>query len=253
MGKGFKHGGGSSPSDVLNFKIIGGQTKPSDPKENTIWVNTPYDVGAWDVSPVEPPRAVKANGDVWLKIDPYGTMAFNALKKNSIVVHLGTAYVYANGWVECDAEVYQDGAWNPLVIPWDGYYFKDGNQYNAVTGGWTTVGWSNYGTTDIGTNIVISTTGGSVAVVGTAKKIDLTGVNTIWYDSPNGMNGAYNGGYLCVKSTKDTPSSPHRSVAIKNAGVGYLDLAGLSGEYYVYLCAFGTGSCYLDIRAIWAE
>lgn len=252
MGKGFKHGGGSSPSDVLNFKIIGGQTKPSDPKENTIWVNTPYAVGAWDVSPVEPSRAVKANGDVWLKIDPYGTMAFNALKKNSIVVHLGTAYVYANGWVECDAEVYQDGAWNPLVIPWDGYYFKDGNQCTDVTGGWTTDGWSNSGTASVGSTIVLSAEYNQYARVGTAKAVDLTNVNKIWFDSPNGMGDKYYGGFICINDKKSA-SSPFLSAAIKTAGTGSLDVSAISGEYYIYVYANGSGPSYLDIRAIWTE
>lgn len=38
MAKGFKHGaGGGAP---LNFKVVGGTSVPSNPKENTIWVNT---------------------------------------------------------------------------------------------------------------------------------------------------------------------------------------------------------------------
>ena len=253
MGKGFKHGGGSAPSDVLNFKIVGGQTQPSDPKENTIWVNTHYDVKTWDVSPTEPSRAVNANGDVWLKTDPYGAMAFNALKKNCIQVQLGSAYVYSNGWVECDAAVYQNGKWNSLVIPWDGYYFKDGNQYNAVTGGWTTDGWSNDGSVTVGSTIVLSSATGKAARVGTAKMIDLTNVNKIWCDSPNGMNGAYNGGYLCIKNTKDIPGSPFRSAIINTAGAVSLDVSSVSGEYYIYVYAYGSGASYLDIRAIWAE
>ena len=251
MGKGFKHGGGSSPSDVLNFKIIGGQTKPSDPKENTIWVNTPYDVGTWDVSPVEPSRAVKANGDVWLKLDPYGTMAFNALKKNSIVVHLGTAYVYANGWVECDAEVYQDGAWNPLVIPWDGYYFKDGDQYNAVTGGWTTDGWGNTGTVTVGSTIAVSSPAVShFTAISTANTIDLTDAKKLCFDSPNGANG-YSPGYLCVISARSVATASIKvSVAVR-AGRGSVDVSGLSGKYH--LCLYAPGSSYADVSAVWME
>lgn len=61
MGKGFKHGSGSSPSDVLNFKIIGGQTQPTNPKENTIWVKTDYSMHRWDISPDQPCRVGKKN------------------------------------------------------------------------------------------------------------------------------------------------------------------------------------------------
>jgi hypothetical protein len=52
MGKGFKHGGGGG-SD-LNFKVVGGTSAPSSPKENTIWVNTNTEISSWDFSATQP-------------------------------------------------------------------------------------------------------------------------------------------------------------------------------------------------------
>lgn len=39
----------------LNFKVVGGTTQPSSPKENTIWVNTDTPITSWDFSSEAPP------------------------------------------------------------------------------------------------------------------------------------------------------------------------------------------------------
>lgn len=44
MGHGFKHGASGVP---LNFKIVGGTTEPTNPKENMIWVNTDQKITEW--------------------------------------------------------------------------------------------------------------------------------------------------------------------------------------------------------------
>ena len=51
MAKGFKHGAGGIP---LNFKVVGGTSAPSNPKQNTIWVNTGNEITAWAFSADEP-------------------------------------------------------------------------------------------------------------------------------------------------------------------------------------------------------
>lgn len=40
--------------DNLNFEVVGGTTQPSNPKENTIWVNTSTDISSWSFSPTYP-------------------------------------------------------------------------------------------------------------------------------------------------------------------------------------------------------
>jgi hypothetical protein len=45
--------------DNLNFKIVGSTTQPSNPKENTIWIETGYIIHAWDFSATEPLRRSK--------------------------------------------------------------------------------------------------------------------------------------------------------------------------------------------------
>lgn len=48
-------GGGEN----LNFKVVGGTSAPSNPKENTIWVNTSTAITSWDFSATEPAKRSK--------------------------------------------------------------------------------------------------------------------------------------------------------------------------------------------------
>lgn len=52
MAKGFKMGGGGGAP--LNFKVVGGTSAPSNPKENTIWVNTDSAITGWHFGAEEP-------------------------------------------------------------------------------------------------------------------------------------------------------------------------------------------------------
>ena len=47
-----RRGGGGIAG--LNFKVVGGTTQPTNPKENTIWVNTNTDITSWVFSAGQP-------------------------------------------------------------------------------------------------------------------------------------------------------------------------------------------------------
>ena len=120
-------GGGAA----LNFKIIGGTAQPENPAENTIWINTDAAVTCWAFSASEPQAE---EGMVWIRVGSYSPAAFNALKKNGIMVYPMSAEQYINGaWVAKDAESYQGGKWNAWIM----YLFYNGDQNEAVTGGWS--------------------------------------------------------------------------------------------------------------------
>lgn len=59
MAIGFKHGGGGV--DLLNFTVVDSATQPTDPKENTVWVDGKYSMHRWDVSPEQPCRVGRKN------------------------------------------------------------------------------------------------------------------------------------------------------------------------------------------------
>lgn len=196
-----------------------------------------------------------ATGQVWIKTDPIGSVSMNAIRKNGITVQPVSAYEYTtnNGWRSRDAQVYQNGAWKALEEleePWDGYYFKDGEQYTDVTGGWTTDGWNNIGTVTVGTTIAVS----GPSMISTKNTVDLTSAKTLWFDSPNGNNG-YNFGYLCVTSAKSVADTYIATSVQVKAGKGSVDVSSLSGKYYIVLYApsLTGGASYADVRAVWME
>jgi len=87
----------------LNFKIVGGTTRPiGSIKENTIWVNTDTDISEWEISATQPANATE--GMVWLSTGTTSEAAFNALKKNTLIVYPAKAQQYVSGaWKNKDA------------------------------------------------------------------------------------------------------------------------------------------------------
>lgn len=124
----FNMTGGGNP---LNFKVVGGTAEPSNPKENTIWVNTDKEITGWHFA-TEQPDDMK-EGEVWFSTGTYSTTEFNALKKNGIQVYPISAKQYVGGaWVNKVAKSYQGGAWVDLRV----YLYNDGNEFIDITGGW---------------------------------------------------------------------------------------------------------------------
>ncbi len=168
-------GGGTA----LNFKVVG-NPQPSTAKENTIWIDTDT-ITSWLFSATEPSPAEP--GMVWISIGTSSTVEFNALKKNGIQVYPLSAKQYVSGaWVDKTAKSYHGGEW----VEWVTFLYKDGNQYNDITGGWKcSRGDKDQATCNFNDkNIFFSTTfvAGSHAAGGglcTTKKIDLTNVKTI--------------------------------------------------------------------------
>lgn len=131
MGKGFKHGGAGGGSE-LGFRVISGTVAPAAPRENDIWVNTESMTG-WCFSAEEPEAA---EGLVWVTVGSSSGVAFNALRKNTLMVYPISAKQYTGGeWVARAAQSWQGGEW----VSWwaEGTLFENGVDDTDVTGGWT--------------------------------------------------------------------------------------------------------------------
>ena len=252
MGYGFKHSGGGGSE--LAFRVLAGLEQPARPRENDILVACEGMTG-WLFSATEPESP--SDGMVWIKVGASSPAAFNAVKKNAVMIYPLAAKQYIGGsWVVKEASIYQSGEWVQFSSYWDGYYFKDGDQYEEITGGWSSEGWDNSGTANIGETLIVRANGNATGRMGIANPVDLTNVNTLWYNSPNGNNGANNSGYLCIADSKSYGSGNRvASATIRNAGTGSIDVSNLSGEHYLYLYAMGSSgaTAYADIRAIWGE
>lgn len=103
--KGFGGGGGAA----LNFKVVG-NPQPANPKENTIWVNTDVKITGYRFAAEQPENM--AEGEVWISTGAASQVAFNALKKNTVMVYPISAKQMVGGrLVDLTAKSYQDGAW----------------------------------------------------------------------------------------------------------------------------------------------
>lgn len=135
MGWGTGNIGGGSGG--LNFKVVGGTSEPSSPKESTIWVNTDTKITSWIFSATEPETS--AEGMVWISVGTSSAVAFTATKKNPIMVYPISAKQYIDGaFADKEAMTYQNGKW----VDWipEGALFWHGDEFVSLTGGWQVVG-----------------------------------------------------------------------------------------------------------------
>ena len=244
----------------VNFKVVGGVTQPTDPSENTIWVNTSVDISGWVFSASEPAEPVE--GLAWLETGAYSNVEFNALKKGDIRVYPLAAKQYVSGaWVEKSALSYQNGTW----VAWlrREILYEPGNENIPVTGGWTytSKGYSSDASTP-GTptitrgisSLTVQMPNVSGAIIHPVNKIDLTEYSTVVFDGI--ISGATAYASLCnlrVWSEFGNYSSVgyYASVTIqKNVdGEVSLDVSELSGKFYI---GFGlwTASPKIEMRSM---
>ena len=195
-----------------------------------------------------------ATGQVWIKTSGYGSVSLNALKKNGIFIHPSAAYEFTtnNGWKKRDVMIYQNGAWKDL---WDGYFFKAGNQYTDITGGWTTEGWtsSSWSVNQLAKinsdHLYVLGQNQTISAVGTVQKVDLSGVNTL-KASINQSAGTFT---MCICDSKNT-SYPLAETQNTTSGTREvsLDVSGYNGSYYIILFAKDTGA-ETSITNVWTE
>ena len=244
MGKGFKHGGGGSAAASLNFKVVGGTSRPSAPAENTIWVNTATEISSWVLSPVQPEAA---SGLAWITMGSASAAAFNALKKNGIMVYLVTAKQYVDGaWANKAAEIYQNGAWKSFSTE-ALYLYQPGDQDSFVAVAMSETGGNSstaapavtYGSESavILPGKSISSTGYCGGIVRTADKIDLSGYSTLTLEST--IEGIGTGtGKLSIWSEMGSSQGENRVkyAALANGSAPVtIDVSDLDGSYYIGL------------------
>lgn len=253
MGKCYLHG---NDGISMNFRIIGGTSAPSNPRENDIWVNTETEITAWTFRTTEPDSPTE--GLVWFRTGSESAIEFNALKKNMLQVYPRAIKQYNNGaWEDITAQSYQGGAW---VDWWDGCLINGNEVYENIVGEWVevkgTVGiieWSNDG-------VLLSYDGAESrhASIYSKNAIELTGFNTLRATITNAISGSTKNMLIGVRT------SPTTSVVISEYAAGYtsysevpkledaeqivdVDISTLSGSYYVQV---GAGVATLQIKKL---
>lgn len=242
-----------SAGDAWNFEVVG-NPQPSNPRQNTIWVDAENITGYY--FSVEQPENMQP-GEVWFLTGKASTVAFNAAKNGYIMLYpISAKQMVGGALVDVTAKSWQNGAW----VEWIEYLFRDGNQFEDLTGGWSSAGYTYSGWNVVGASvdetILLSTSGKgtrAIALAGTQKKINLTDKTKILarFTSP-GMNNATLFG---VCTTKVVSSSIVANVLVTSAGVVEIPLVGIdSGEYYIIAYTSSAyGDSIAEIEEIWFE
>jgi hypothetical protein len=256
MGEAFLYGNGGGTS--LNFKVVGGTSAPSNPKENTIWVNTSTKITNYVFSSTQPSGV---NGTVWFKTGSSCRTEFNALKKNAIQMYPYECYQYSGtAWTEVTAKCYYGGSWMDIGIP-EFYIFKSGTGLmNGITGFSnasvnTSQIYNNY--IEVGPNLGKSSTINAYS----DKTVDVTDYKTAYFTGVTitATSGEANTmtSYVYVGSAKTAVGSSNVNGNATHASekTVSVDISKLTGEVAVGISlTCNTGGSYkFSVRNIWLE
>lgn len=243
----------TSGGTSLNFKVVGGTTQPTSPKENTIWVNTSTAITGWEFSPTEP--ATPAEGMVWISTGTSSAVEFNALKKNGIQVCPLAAKQYVGGqWGDKEAKIYQGGQW----VDWVTYLYAPGDECTDNGGHWVTAAknLTSSGGGAANLTLTLGASGMTIAQTNAARggicykedPIDLTEATTIVVKANVGSAVSQDKWKsLNVWTSIGSYIESNRAAALEfgtqSGDVALeLDVSSLSGEYIVGLGLYSTAS-----------
>ena len=237
----------SEAGSGVNFSVVGGLTRPANPKENTIWVNTGDKITSWAVGPAQPSQPEE--GMVWITSGGVSRVVINLLKKNALYIYPQVVRQYVSGaWVGRDAYCYQNGEWTAL---WFGQLYTAGEEWTSVTGGWTGRAMKSHSESGASAkaptitrgsaSITAETSGGGVFYA--ANKIDVTDFSTIAFRGEYKRGGSVPRNCMagCWRSFgtyyDGGSGSPAASAALSGTSGSELvvNVADLTGEYYVGL------------------
>lgn len=240
-----RRGGGSGSGGSLNFSVVGGTTQPANPAENTIWVNTSVEIGAWYALFNEPESP--QNGDVWVKLSA-SSFDVDISGNGTMVVEISNITQYISGaWTQYEAWIYRNGAWeeivlNELVLLDEGGW-KSGLSFRSVTD-----------RSDITINndvypVTLFMYRYSGAYI---PDIDFTDFDTLEFDfeikTNDKLTYAVSDTTTYSTSTSDALVATRKDGEIKR-GLYTLDVSAISGKHNIKICAWGISGT-LNIYSI---
>lgn len=257
----FKQGGAG-----LNFKIVGGTTQPSSPKENTIWINTSTAIGEWQFSATQPTKRADGtalqSGDVWIIVGFLSKVAFNPMKKNSIMLYPVSVKQYiGNKWVSKDVFCYQKDKWNAfdmIILDANGLYTDNTGAFSMkYQGGNSGSGSVTPSNNTIGMYVSNSSdsNGTRYTVCCHETAIDVTGYNTLKV-SYSGISGYSNENqclYVGLASVNNNTSFlVSASTGSRTAGTLTVDISNIKQKAYIkiMLTSYWYGAYSTSITGI---
>ena len=228
----------------LNYKVVGGTSQPTSPKENTIWVNTSTEITSHVFSATEPTNPVE--GMVWLKTSTTSTAPFNALKKNALWVYPIACKQYINNaGVTKEAKTYQNGVWTE----WTTYLFQSGKGEIVDL----TIKKQSSASINIGTESIIWSYSANEVNLGALRNtepIDITNYSKFVVDAEITAQKTALSLMASTKAFDQTGESLSAAAATKTTSANStrtkwtLDISNLTGEHYVGLRGSAKATIY---------
>lgn len=253
----------------LNLRIMGGNTQPTSPVENMVWLNTNVAIPHWYIQNDAPADPVE--GTVYITVMTSSNIVLQTLRNNGMKLYFGTAYQYQNGsWATLGGQVYQNGAWKDLQkFVYNAGVFNE----NYATGMNVSSSILSGNVTNDAANgyLVCSTSRSAVSQHAYGyfyfnQKVNLTDVKTIKFtfsasNQYNDGGGVQTRGYRFVATsgnganqwdspTRGTPKRYDNPSASSPASVE-LDVSTLTGENYVGAAQYSyNGSTTIRIHNV---
>lgn len=232
----------------LNFEVVGGKTPPSNPKENTIWINTSTPISRWFIGSTSNIQASPVDGMVMIITTNSSNLSFNALKDGFLFVNPVMAGQFKlNSWDFVDFKIYKEGSWQGYYP--DGALYYHGNEVASLTGGWVvsnrTYDCAAGAYTKHSDRIELRTTGESTSIRAyTNNRISLNGIDKIGFRVVDSTLFSGNGVFtLILTEYPDAPNEWTRYVNISGeTGYYQMDVSDLNGEYFVSIEIRQNGS-----------
>lgn len=244
MGTAYLYGNGGGVG--LNFKVEAYATAaqlPASAAENTIGVITSTAIPGYVFAASEPDKANLPAGTVWIKTGASSNLAFNAVKKNTIMVYpTACKQLLGGSWVDVTARSFIGGKW----VDWIAYLFTESDGQVVP---WVFASYNNNGTVGIQNGAIVfgySVVDNAYTAAGTEMAVDLSGFTKLCFDvQVSTMYGSSEGpiavgvtparvaaGYQKNKFTKSASTAADNvrrviTVDISGLSTGYISIHGL--------------------------
>ncbi len=221
--------GGGVP---LNFKVVG-NPQPTNPKENSIWLNTDEKITGWYFQEKQPENM--QHGEIFIATGTQSPVNFNALKKNGITVYPLKAQQMVSGTLkDIEAKIFKNDEWVDLTYLFDldaiewSVNSSDNYSYSLSN----TDGKLNFATTNKKPNVYVR------ASTKYKKATDLSAYKTAEitssWDNCRVQSGS--GQFPCYGGFLDKSGNEVAIIQLNQTlSTHKLDISHLSGEHYFFV------------------
>ena len=242
----------------IALHVISGTTQPSNPDDNTLWINSNYDVSKWNIGIDFPLWPIE--GEVFIKNRYLSENKCNLVNGTNIITNIGAVYqLQRHVWIRCEAYYFQNGSWKTTIFP----SYKNGsyhpNQawtlgrhrmyYNSANGGGISNVWSGELTeADEYLNIYFN---GSAGFMGNHNEfhpvniINFSGSSAVIIDyESTGSSGSSNAIYFSISAgcnsyanayTNAILSTRWTATAARSRRTYEFDTSNVFGNYYIII------------------